>query len=82
MYLHYNIDKKTMSCAASPEKADECLQVKCDIKTAEFFPLKYKKVGQNLKTSLGYRGKSGDKSIKFEGKPLAEWQARSEKSSG
>ena len=22
VYLHYNIDKKTMSCTVSPEKAD------------------------------------------------------------
>ena len=56
MYLHYNIDKKNMSCTVSPEKADECLQVKCGTKTAEFFPLKYKKVGCGIAKCIKHKG--------------------------
>ena len=84
-----------MSCTVSPEKADEGLQVKCGTKTAEFFPLKYKKVGRGIARCIkhkgqwlsptefenlaGIQGKKWRQSIKFEGKPLAEWLARSEK---
>ena len=82
----------------SPEKADECLQVKCGTKIAEFFPLTYKKVGRGIAKCIkhkgqwlnptefenlaGIQGKKWRQSIKFEGKPLAEWLARSEKSPG
>ena len=94
-HLHYNIDKKTMSCTVSP---DECLQVKCGTKTAEFFTLKYKKIGRGIarwikhkgqwlsptefENLAGIQGKKWRQSIKLEGKPLAEWLAISEKISG
>lgn len=66
-----------------------CLQVKCGSKSAEFFPLKCKKLGNcigkcvkhngrwmspsEFECLAGMKGKKWRVNIKFEGKPLGQW---------